>query len=329
MAMLADLLKDFLREGSSNSSADTGVRDPSEFGGSSADSGVKSPDKLMEQMLPKDPRQITTDSGQAIDYDFKNWLRDKVGANDPNSNPFREMIDKLPAGGQGTITGFLKNILGTDKSKLVPGTGTVGGGEPDHVPGTGQDAALSPTPMKDQKQPKFADNGKVLPPIEPGNIDLSTRPQHVNPDGTVSTVLTKSYNFDGREVLLPTIADDGTPLNDQQAIAQYRQTGKHLGVYSNPASADAYGKIIHNQQASQLKYAQPTALDPTAIEQLRQSLLGQAGQNDPSNPNGLAGRMSGPNSKVDMKVQNDEMQTQADQLNMKKSSANADKRNQR
>ena len=51
------------------------------------------------------------------------------------------------------------------------------------------------------------------------------------------------------------------------------------------------------------RYAQPSALDPVAIEQLRQSLLGQAGQLDPSNPNGLAGRMSGPNSKVEQQNQ--------------------------
>lgn len=46
-------------------------------------------------------------------------------------------------------------------------------------------------------------------------------------------------------------------------------------------------------------YAQPTALDPVAIEQLRTSLLTQAGQMDPNNPNGLSGRMNSPNSNVD------------------------------
>lgn len=46
-------------------------------------------------------------------------------------------------------------------------------------------------------------------------------------------------------------------------------------------------------------YSQPTALDPVSIEQLRQSLLTQAGQLDPNNPNGLSGMMNGPNSNVD------------------------------
>lgn len=305
MAMLADMLKAFLREAGSNSSADNGVRDPSEFGGSTADSGVLKPDTMMDsKQINSDKSNITNDAGSIVGQDFGETLKQLLGP-----SPQKTIAD--PTGDQGTIRGMLRSMLGTrgdgnDANKLVPGTGTVGGGEPDHVPGTGQDAALNPEPMAKQRQGKFADNGKVLPPLEPGNIDLSTRPQHVNDDGTISTVRSKSFNFNGKEVLLPTISDNGMPMSDQEAIENYKQTGKHLGVYSNPASADAYGKIIHNQQASMLKYAQPTALDPTAIEQLRQSLLGQAGQNDPSNPNGLAGRMTGPNSKVDMQQQKDQ-----------------------
>lgn len=47
-------------------------------------------------------------------------------------------------------------------------------------------------------------------------------------------------------------------------------------------------------------YSMPTAIDPQSIEQLRQSLLTDAGQKDPSNPNGLAGRMASPNGPADM-----------------------------
>lgn len=55
-------------------------------------------------------------------------------------------------------------------------------------------------------------------------------------------------------------------------------------------------------------YSQPTALNPQDIEQLRTSLLTQAGQMDPSNPNGLSGRMNSPMSESDMGTQrNDAM----------------------
>lgn len=47
-------------------------------------------------------------------------------------------------------------------------------------------------------------------------------------------------------------------------------------------------------------YSMPTAIDPNSIEQLRQSLLTDAGQRDPNNPNGLAGRMASPNAPADM-----------------------------
>src|SRR5258708_13828693 len=53
-------------------------------------------------------------------------------------------------------------------------------------------------------------------------------------------------------------------------------------------------------------YAQHSAIDPTGIEQLRQSLMTQAGQLDPNNPNGLSGRMNTPNSKLDMQMQGQE-----------------------
>jgi hypothetical protein len=173
----------------------------------------------------------------------------------------------------------------------------------------------------------------VQPPIEPGNIDLTQRPSHTNPDGSVSTVLTKSFNFDGREVLLPTIGPDGTPLSDQQAIDLYKQTGKHLGVFTNPASATAYAKIIHRQQESNPpvnNYAQPSALDPTQIEQLRQSLLTHSGQLDPNNPNGLAARMSGPYSKIDQQGQEGEATAISNQFRPKTSGGtqHLDKRSQ-
>lgn len=61
-------------------------------------------------------------------------------------------------------------------------------------------------------------------------------------------------------------------------------------------------------------YSQPTALDPTQIEDLRKSLLTEAGQYDPSNPNGLSGRMNSPNSAVDQRSQMDQTQQQHDTL---------------
>lgn len=83
--------------------------------------------------------------------------------------------------------------------------------------------------------------------LEAGNVDLNNRPVVQNGD-KVSTVLSKSFNFDGREVLLPTVSDDGRLLSDREAIDQYQRTGKHLGVFKDPASADAYAEQLHRSQ---------------------------------------------------------------------------------
>jgi hypothetical protein len=84
--------------------------------------------------------------------------------------------------------------------------------------------------------------------LEPGNIDLTNRPVVHNPDGSISTVASRSYDFDGKEVLLPTISDDGRVLNDQEAQDQFLKTGKHLGIFSSPEAATAYAQQLHEDQ---------------------------------------------------------------------------------
>jgi hypothetical protein len=88
--------------------------------------------------------------------------------------------------------------------------------------------------------------------IESGNIDLTNRPRVKNPDGSTSTVRSMSANIGGNEVLLPTISDDGRNLSQEEAIQQYRTTGKHLGKFKDPDSATSYAKKLHEQQAQQL-----------------------------------------------------------------------------
>lgn len=106
--------------------------------------------------------------------------------------------------------------------------------------------AVSAQPMQPTQAPQQGGIGGLL---QQGNIDLNNRPRVQNPDGTISTVRSIGVNIDGRETLLPTVSDSGENLTPEQAVQNYRQTGKHLGQYSTVEEANAAAEQIHQQQA--------------------------------------------------------------------------------
>lgn len=84
--------------------------------------------------------------------------------------------------------------------------------------------------------------------LNPGNIDLNNRPVVRNPDGSISTVRSMSFGEDGREILIPTVGEDGTLLSDDAAIDQYHRTGRMLGAFDTPQNATDYAGALHRQQ---------------------------------------------------------------------------------
>jgi hypothetical protein len=103
-------------------------------------------------------------------------------------------------------------------------------------------------------------SGRALPQspktaglIEAGNIDLNARPVVRLPDGSIATVKSTSVNIDGQEVLIPTVSDDGRMLSEDEAIALYEKTGKHLGKFDTPSNATTYAKQLSSQQGRQYR----------------------------------------------------------------------------
>jgi hypothetical protein len=95
-----------------------------------------------------------------------------------------------------------------------------------------------------------------IPPkgqVEPGNINLHDRPKVLNEDGSISTVRSMSFEENGKEILVPTVSEDGRIMEDEEAIDQYHKTGRHLGKFSNPEDATAYAKKLHEDQATEYR----------------------------------------------------------------------------
>lgn len=92
-----------------------------------------------------------------------------------------------------------------------------------------------------------------------GNIDLTKRPRVQN-GNDISTVRSASFDFgDGKETLIPTVSDDGKLLSNDEAVAQFKKTGKHLGKFETPDQASAYAKTLHEQQEQMYAGKAPTA----------------------------------------------------------------------
>ena len=89
--------------------------------------------------------------------------------------------------------------------------------------------------------------------VEQGNIDLRKRPKVQLEDGSTASVRPMSFNIDGKEVLIPTISQDGREQSRDEAIAEYKRTGKHLGMFDTAEHAKAYAEALRqNQEAESL-----------------------------------------------------------------------------
>lgn len=81
-----------------------------------------------------------------------------------------------------------------------------------------------------------------------GNIDLYNRPL-VRTDGGTATVRSMSFEDEtGRQVLIPTISNNGQIMSANESIANYYNTGQYLGKFNTINQANTYANRLHLQQ---------------------------------------------------------------------------------
>lgn len=111
-----------------------------------------------------------------------------------------------------------------------------------------------------QRFPNAAQRSQIPGLLTLGTVDVKNRPVVRNPDGSISTLSSMSFNEDGREILVPTIAPDGRRLSDDEAIDLYHQSGQHLGIFDTPESATRYAEGLSRQQGE--RFSPQVTADP-------------------------------------------------------------------
>jgi hypothetical protein len=111
------------------------------------------------------------------------------------------------------------------------------------------------TPMGRQKLPEIESqeslraNDRQVGLVTPGNIDLDNLTPVPTAGGDMDTLVPIAITDPKKKqtVLIPTIIDGKEfPVND--AIRDYRKTGKHLGVFKDPIAADEYKRQLQDRQ---------------------------------------------------------------------------------
>lgn len=80
-----------------------------------------------------------------------------------------------------------------------------------------------------------------------GNIDLDARIVVENADGSFSTEISFSVEFDGLQYLLPTVVN-GKVVSEDEAIKHFLSTGEYLGCFETVEECDHYAEWLHCRQ---------------------------------------------------------------------------------
>ncbi len=121
---------------------------------------------------------------------------------------------------------------------------------------------ISPTTTT-SKIPKVSKTKDTTQPYYgKGNINLNDRPIVINPDGSISTIYSMSFeDEDGNIVLVPGVRRGlDRVMTPDEAWDWYKKTGEYLGKFKTQQEADIYAEQLHKEQEK--LYSEKTGIIP-------------------------------------------------------------------
>jgi hypothetical protein len=114
------------------------------------------------------------------------------------------------------------------------------------------DGWMSPQKEEKQDQTDLSLYGPLPKPKVPGILPFDIQNRVENPDGTISTIKTISFNDGTGEILIPTIVKN-KELSEEEAIDYYYKSGESFGTFKSVEDANRMAEYLHLLHAQRLE----------------------------------------------------------------------------